>query len=265
MDLKTFLSLMLAPLLAATVHAGTPLIMAHRGASHAAPENTLSAFRLAWEEGADGIEGDFQLSSDGEIVCIHDKDTLRVAGKKLIVADTSWAELSKLDVGSWKDAKFAGEKLPRLADVLDVLPAGKKFFLEIKSGPSIVEPIRAVLEAKKADPKRVILIAFDPEVIRACREKIPAFEAHLISSLKDVDQAAKAGEYKKGIEASGAQGLQFDCKAPVAKEWLTSLKLPLTSWTVDDVATAKKVIGLGVANLTTNRPGPLRQELSAQP
>ena len=63
--------------------AGPPLLIAHRGASHEAPENTLAAFRLAWEQGADGIEGDFYLSKDGRIVCIHDKDTKRTAGKNL--------------------------------------------------------------------------------------------------------------------------------------------------------------------------------------
>lgn len=248
-------------MLVANLHAGTPQIIAHRGASHAAPENTLSSFRLAWTEGADGIEGDFQLTSDGEVICIHDKDTGRISPTKLFISQSTWQQLSELDVGAWKSPRFKGEKIPRLADVLDILPPDKKLFLEIKSGASIVEPIRAILEAKKADPKRVVLMSFDPLVVLACREKIPAFETHVISSLKNIDQPEKTDEYLKGVQASRAQGLQFDCKAPVSKEWLTSLKLPLTAWTVDDVATAKKMIDFGVTNLTSNRPGQLRQEL----
>lgn len=85
------------------------LIVAHRGASYDAPENTLAAFRLAFEKDADGIEGDFYLTSDNRIVCIHDSDTERVAGKKLIVAKSTLAELKQLDVGSWKDKKWHAE------------------------------------------------------------------------------------------------------------------------------------------------------------
>ncbi|MDA1056051.1 MAG: glycerophosphodiester phosphodiesterase family protein, partial [Planctomycetota bacterium] len=80
------------------------LIIAHRGGSHDAPENTLAAFRLAFEQGADGIEGDFYLTRDNRIVCIHDADTKRVADKTLVVAESSLAELKRLDVGSWKGA-----------------------------------------------------------------------------------------------------------------------------------------------------------------
>ena len=143
--------------------ADLPLLVAHRGASHAAPENTLSAFKLAWEEGADGIEGDFHLSSDGEVVCIHDYDTERVAATKRVVAETPWKELSKLDVGAWKSPAYKGEPMPRLADVLDAIPAGKRFFLEVKCGPEIVGPIKKILAEKHADPARVTIISFNAE------------------------------------------------------------------------------------------------------
>ncbi|MFM1902441.1 MAG: hypothetical protein RLZZ440_341, partial [Planctomycetota bacterium] len=75
------------------------LITAHRGASYDAPENTLAAFRLAWEQGADAIEADFRLTSDGQIVCVHDADTERVAGVRHVVAETPLAELRALDAG----------------------------------------------------------------------------------------------------------------------------------------------------------------------
>lgn len=84
-----WLLFLLAPLSA------EPFIVAHRGASHDAPENTLAAFELAWEQGADAIEGDFHLTQDGHIVCLHDKDTKRTAGKKLVVGKSSLEELRK--------------------------------------------------------------------------------------------------------------------------------------------------------------------------
>lgn len=74
------------------------MIVAHRGASKEAPENTIPAFTLAWKQGADAVEGDFHLTADGYIVCIHDKDTKRVADRKLVVAESSLEDLRKLDV-----------------------------------------------------------------------------------------------------------------------------------------------------------------------
>ena len=101
-------------------------IIAHRGASFDAPENTLAAFRLAWDEGADGVEGDFMLTADGQIVCFHDVDTQRVAGTARSSSESTFAELASLDVGSWKGARWRGERIPSLADVLPADTSRKK-------------------------------------------------------------------------------------------------------------------------------------------
>src|ERR1700686_17426 len=100
-------------------------LIAHRGASHDAPENTLAAFRLAWEAGADGIEGDFRLTRDGEIVCIHDPTTGRPAGVGLSVADTTLACLRELDVGALHGARWIGERIPPIQEVIATVPPGK--------------------------------------------------------------------------------------------------------------------------------------------
>ena len=128
---------------AQTATAPTPLVIAHRGSSAQAPENTLPAFQLAWEQGADGIEGDFQLTKDGHIICFHDKDTKRLAGQPLTVANATLEELRQLDVGSiqpqaevdalrtWSADKFQGTRMPTLAEVFASVPSGKKIFIEI--------------------------------------------------------------------------------------------------------------------------------------
>ncbi|MCB9949963.1 MAG: hypothetical protein H6824_03175 [Planctomycetaceae bacterium] len=99
-------------------------IVAHRGASYDAPENTLPAFKLAWEKGADAIEGDFYLTKDQQIVCIHDKDTKRTGKNQpvLTVAESTLAELRKVDVGSWKDAKYKETFIPTIQEVLATVP-----------------------------------------------------------------------------------------------------------------------------------------------
>ncbi len=113
------------------------VIVGHRGASFDAPENTIAAFKLAWEQQADGIEGDFYITKDKQVVCIHDADTKRTAGKKLVVAESTLTELRELEYGKWKDAKFAGEPIPTFEEVLKVVPSGKLFVIELKVGPDI--------------------------------------------------------------------------------------------------------------------------------
>ena len=265
--MKPFLTTGLLLACAMIASAQSPRFVAHRGASHKAPENTISAFKLAWEENADGVEGDFYLTTDGEVVCFHDKDLKRVAGIDRKIEDMSWPELSGLDVGSWKSEEYKGEKMPRLADVLDVLKPGKLFYLEIKDGPEIVAPIAKILAEKKADPNQVIFIAFNADVVRECRKQLPQFKAHWLSSLKGVDDPAKASEYLQQLENTGAQGFQFDWRAPVSTEWLKGVKdkgYTITSWTVNDAEAARRMIGHGVDFITTDRPGDLRKELANQ-
>ncbi len=98
------------------------MIVAHRGASYDAPENTLAAFELAWQQGSDGVEGDFYLTADGKIVCIHDRDTQRTGGQKLAVEQSTLSQLRSLEYGGWKDAKYKGEPIPTFEQVLKTVP-----------------------------------------------------------------------------------------------------------------------------------------------
>src|SRR5512133_799359 len=102
---------------------GRPLVLGHRGASAEAPENTLAAFRLAMEQGADGFELDVRRCATGEVVIVHDEDLSRVAGAPLRVRDTPLAALRSFDVGAWKGEGFRGERIPLLSEVLEALPA----------------------------------------------------------------------------------------------------------------------------------------------
>ena len=99
--MRSFFSLV-ALLMLSSASLAAPFLVAHRGASKDAPENTLPAFELAWKQGADAIEGDFYLTKDGKIVCFHDGDTKKITGKKLVVKDSTLAELQALDVGEWR-------------------------------------------------------------------------------------------------------------------------------------------------------------------
>lgn len=250
---------------APATHAGDiPKLIAHRGASANAPENTLSAFRLAWKEGADGIEGDFYLTADGEIVCIHDDKTKRTADANLPVKSSTLAQLRALDYGTWKHAKFKGEKIPVLSEVLDEIPPGKWFFLEIKDSPRIVRPIAEIFARKRPDKDKVILISFNKEVIKACRESMPEYRTNLLSSLDRFSKKGGAEEYLTDLEWSGSHGLSFKISAPVTKEWLEKARGKdgtLMAWTVDKRADAQRAMRFGTDFIGTNRPAGLRAEL----
>ncbi|HVT29659.1 MAG TPA: glycerophosphodiester phosphodiesterase family protein, partial [Lacipirellulaceae bacterium] len=129
------------------------LIIGHRGASHDAPENTIASYKLALHQGADGFEGDYWLNASGRILDLHDKDTKRVAGKKLVVTTAPFNQLRSLDLGIRKDPKWRGERMPTLEEVLAIVPADKKVFIELKSGPEIVAPMAKVLAASHVSPE----------------------------------------------------------------------------------------------------------------
>src|SRR3972149_5202117 len=107
-----------------------PVIFAHRGASACAPENTLAAFQLALEQGAPAIEFDVKLTSDGQVVVIHDQTANRTTDGAGNVANLPLAALRELDAGSWLSAAFRGERIPSLDEVFEAL--GKKLFMNVE-------------------------------------------------------------------------------------------------------------------------------------
>ena len=96
------------------------VIMAHRGASRAAPENTLAAVKQAIEDGADWVEIDVQETADGDVVVMHDSDFMKLADVDLKIWNATKADLEKIDIGSWFDPTFKDERVPKLQDVLTV-------------------------------------------------------------------------------------------------------------------------------------------------
>ena len=252
-----------------------PLIIAHRGASGEAPENTMVAFKLAWELGADGIEGDFHLTRDGHIVAIHDKDTNKVTkGKnKLIVKKTSLKELQGLDVGSWKNEKYSKARIPTLEDVIDSLPEGKKFFIEIKCGTEIMKPLIKVIDLKvKQRPilkTNISFISFDKDVIKSCRTQWPDIEANYLESYKKIKGisrwAPNENEVFRLLKLSLASGIGTQANKEVLNpKFIKRLRLNQLSfhcWTINDVETARHFRDLGVDSITTDFPKRIREGL----
>lgn len=239
-------------------------IVAHRGASFDAPENTVSAFKLAWEQGADGAEFDVYLTRDGQIVACHDKDMKRTAGSNKLIVESTFEELRQLDVGTWKNSKYAGEKIPTLAEMLATVPAGKKAYIEVKCGPEIVPELVRGLEAAKLQPTQTPVISFNADVIAAMKKARPDVPAYWLFGLKEDTAAETLIQKAKEIHADG-----LDLSAKTAKTELTqafaakvrAAGLRLDVWTVNDVDVAKRMRDIGAQGITTDRPAWLREQL----
>jgi glycerophosphoryl diester phosphodiesterase len=242
-------------------------IVAHRGASFDAPENTLAAIKLAWEQNADASEFDIFLTKDGKIVVIHDPTTNRTAGVAGKVAEMTLEQLRKLDVGKWKGAQFAGEKIPTLDEMLATVPAGKRVFIEVKCGPEIVPELDRVLKASGLKPEQTAIISFHAEVIAAVKKVRPDLPAYWIVSLAPKGQKPRTAEelIKKAKEIQ-ADGLDLSANAEILDktfgDQVKQAGLKLYVWTVNDVELAKKMIAAGVESITTDKPGWLREQLA---
>jgi len=248
-----------------------PLIIAHRGASFDAPENTLTAFSLAFALGADGIEADFRLSGDGEIVCIHDAMTGRTADGNQCVASHSLAELRCLDFGGWKGQQWQGERILTLGEVLTMLPAGKKFFIEIKCGPEIIPPLRALFSSTVNNMADLHFLSFDAPLLAALKTEFPDIKSCLNV---EYHRAGLIGPWQPQhdeilqlLAGCGADGLSSQAHPLIDSVLVGRLRAAgkeLHIWTVDLLADARHYQNLGVDSLMSNRPEFLLQKLFAK-
>lgn len=231
--------------------------IAHRGASWDAPENTVASANLAWEQGADAVEIDVYLASDNRIVVIHDKDTKRVSGgKNMVIKNTPSLVLRELEVGSWKDARFKGEKIPFLEEILATVPEGKTLVIEVKCGSEIVPHMERIIN-KHRKKAQVMFIAFGWEVITDLKKAFPANKAFWLSSSRQ--------EVKKRMEEiipAGLDGINLNYSI-IDEELVAEAKalgFPVLAWTVNDPAEARRLHSLGVTHITTDRPQWLKEQ-----
>ena len=241
-------------------------IIAHRGASHDAPENTLAAIRLGWAQGADAVEIDVHLSKDGQLVVIHDATLSKTAGLRRRVASQTLAELQSFDVGSWKHTRFAGERVPTLAEALATIPKGKRLFVEIKCGPQCIPAIAKTFRASGKAASQVVPIGFGIETMRAIKKALPELEVAWVAEFKRTLRgwSPRAETLIEKAKAAGLDAMDLDGRGPLDAEFVgkvhaTGLKLYV--WTVDAPARAEKLRTAGIDGVTTNKPGWLRKQL----
>lgn len=255
--------------------AGSPKdvdIVAHRGASYDAPENTLASINLAWERGADAVEIDVYLSADGRIVAAHDATTKRTAGVDRKVVEQTLEELKALDVGRWKETRFAGERIPTLEEILKTVPDGRRMFIEVKCGPEVVEELRRVCARSGKSPWQTTVISFNLDVIREVKKSMPGVPAYWVLGVTPAEpdpnepKNVPLGQRIPAAKEAGADGLDVNWKSGIDAEYLNTVRragLELHAWTVNDAEQARKLAAVGIDSITTDRPGWLREQIEA--
>jgi glycerophosphoryl diester phosphodiesterase len=244
--------------------ADRPLVIGHRGASATAPENTLAAFTQALDEGADGVEVDAWQCATGEVVVIHDEETTRTCGERLLVPAAPLGALRRLDAGSWKGARFRGERIPLLREVFEALP-GSVINVELKGRPgrpgqALASAVARVV-ADAGATARVIVSSFDFFLVRAFRAAAPRAATGLLF------EPAWHWPLRVGLAAAWLRpsALHPDlrlCTSERLAGWQAGGRA-VNVWTVDAPDEVARLTRAGVAGLVCNGPGAVRRLVDA--
>lgn len=234
----------------------SPLVIAHRGASSLAPENTMAAVHAALDLGVDMVEVDVHRSMDGELVVIHDGTVTRTTNGTGAVNRFTLADLKKLDAGSWFDTSFEGERIPTLREVLEAAKDRATVLIELKGERTEVRTVELVRELGMSG--QVVIQSFDFQQIQKAKQKAPEIPTvFLVSQPEHSSEPERAAVWMTNMaEYVGASGVA------VRHNWFTPELLELASdkglqvfvWTVDGKSNLRKFIGAGVDGIITNEP-----------
>lgn len=236
------------------------LLLAHRGASADAPENTLEAFAEAVRQGADGVELDAMVCGSGEVVVCHDERLDRLAHQPWEVRTTPWWKLSRADVGT--PLGFAPARIPLLEEVLDALPEHFLVNIELKcdrfdDGGLAAGVARLLRERDLAG--RVVVSSFNPLCLFRLAAVAPTLRRGFLID-PDKPWALQAYALSPLVSSHSVHPFHEACTPERVAAW-NDAGLRVAAWTVDDPRRARELRDLGVSYLITNRPGRLREAL----
>ena len=207
---------------------------------------------------------DIRCTRDGRAVVIHDASTRRTTGVRRRVARSTLAALQTLDAGSFKDAHWERERIPSLREVLAVLPPGKRLIIELKAGPEILAPLAADLAAAAhVEPAQIVLIAFNRELARLAKERLPHLtllwigdprRRRLGAGFRPANGVRRMATTARSLGLDGLDLRAHRCLTAALVEEIHALGLQLFVWTVNRPRTAERLLRAGVDGLTTDRP-----------
>lgn len=255
-----------------------PLIIAHRGASALAPENTLTAFRQAIEAGANGIEFDVRISKDGVPVVFHDSTLRRIARREGRTSNFTAEELGKIEIGSWfnekfprkANAEFVGEKIPTLEELFVLLNGFKgRIYLEMKGNPTeVLKVAEAVVEIIKNSPylPQIIAKSFKLEAVAHIKNLFPEVKTAALFAPKILTVLRKQTRIIEEAKKYSADELSLHYSLATEKfvRRADDENMPTTIWTADHPIWVRRATDIGIRAIITNNPARLlkkREEL----
>lgn len=234
-----------------SVKLAKPWVIAHRGASGYAPENTMAAFRRAAEMGVSFIETDLQLTRDSRLVAFHDTHLGRTTKGQGLIREHTLAELRELDAGSWFDPQFAGEKIPTLEEIIAFArKADVVFYLEVKASDTwgvehaLVSALREVKEVARA-----AVLSFELSALANVRKQEPTLISGYLFDQPRADAIAEAIRV-------GARQIAPNHKL-LTKELVSAAHaayLQVVTWTVNDPEEMRAALHTGVNGVMTDYP-----------
>ena len=223
------------------------LVVAHRGSSKAAPENSMAAFEQAIADGADWVELDVQETADGEVVVFHDSDFMKAAGVSLKIWDATLADVQAIDIGSRFSPAFKGERVPTLGAVLDACKGRVGVVIELKTyghGRQLEERVARIVD-ERGMASQIALMSLDVDAVRKMKALRPGWHVGLLMSVA-------AGN----LHSSGADFLAVNA-AFADRRFVRAAHLRGTkvyAWTVNDASSMSAMISRGVDGLITDKP-----------
>ncbi|AOS65107.1 glycerophosphodiester phosphodiesterase [Actinoalloteichus hymeniacidonis] len=258
---------------AETNHRGGPEVIAHRGSSGVAPENTVAAITTAREHRADSVEVDVQRTADGELVLFHDCTLERTTNveevfpdrESRVLSDYTADELAQLDAGSWLSPEFAGEPIPTLREGIRALGVRTDLLLEVKVcegeeglGEAVADGLREIpgYLPRALALDSLVVQSFDHEQTREFHDELPRVPVGLLFGARPTD--AELADAATWAQQANPRYTLVDQELV---DQVHSLGLDINVWTVNEEADMTAAVDLGVDGVITDYPQVLRELL----
>ncbi len=248
-----------------------PLVVAHRGASGIAPENTMVAFQKAISQGADMVEFDIRMTKDFHIVVHHDRDIRRTTGGRGAIWDLTLQQIRTYDAGSWFDQRFSGQQIPTLRQVLELIPPHMGINIEAKTDGDprrklAFEEVCILIVMEKKAEDRVIVSSFDHRFLERMHKLHPRIRTGSLSMpLRDARKKPSTLSAKLGTSA-------FICSRTMLTRKLVQdaheKKLIVGAYVINTKDHLQEAVDLGVDAIVTDFPGrivPLLKKMGLRP
>ncbi|MCM3626938.1 glycerophosphodiester phosphodiesterase [Paenibacillus glycanilyticus] len=242
------------------IHVSSPIIIGHRGAAGEAPENTLASFKLAAEQGSHMVELDIHLSKDGKLIVCHDDTLDRTTNYSGAIRSLHSDEIREADAGSWFSPSFAGERVPFLEEVYDLLPQHIEINVEVKdAGGGLLDEVLLDFLRGEDRLERTVVSSFDHKLLLRLKQAEPELRIGLLYAADLLHHATYAALLETEVWSlhphHGLIGAQDAGDA-------TAAGLHIYPYTANHPADWDRLVSIGVTGIITDFPGRLKEHLN---